>query len=112
MPDLSSTVSSLSKAIIGEATKIGGDLWSKIQQASKFYVRAYTQALIDAAGGVAMGDMTPEEGVNSAKAAAFFFHMMVAQATEATLAAIQKFFDAVIDTLKVGINAALPFPIL
>jgi hypothetical protein len=112
MANLSATVSSISKAIIGEATKIGGELWSRIQNASRFYVKAYSQALIDTASAVAMGDMTPDEGVNSGKAAAFFFCMMIAQATEATLTAVQKFIDAVIDTLKVSINAALPFPIL
>jgi hypothetical protein len=112
MPALSPSVSSIGSAIIAEAGKVGGQLWSDIQKASRLYVKGYAQALIDIARGVAMGDMTSEEGVNSARAASFFFYMMVAQATQATLNAIQKFFDAVIGTIKGSINAALPFPVL
>ncbi|TPM94223.1 hypothetical protein [Mesorhizobium sp. B2-1-5] len=112
MPSLSATISSIGSAIIAEATKAGGQLWTDIQKASRHYVKGYAQALIDTSRAVAMGDMTAEEGVNSARAASFFFYMMIAQATQATLTAVQKFFDAVIGLIKGSINAALPFPIL
>ncbi|MBZ9898541.1 hypothetical protein LB545_29975 [Mesorhizobium sp. BR1-1-6] len=112
MADLSPTVSSISSALIGEAAKIGGNLWIDIEKASRFYVKAYAQALIDTARAVAAGEMTSGEGVNSAKAASFFFYMMIAQVTQQTLVAVQRFFDAVINALKVSINGALPFPIL
>ena len=112
MPALSATVSSIASAIVTEAGKAGGQLWSEIQNAARLYVKGYAQALIDLSRAVASGDMTVDEGANSARAASFFFHMMVAQATQATLNAIQRFFDAVMGAVKGSINAALPIPIL
>lgn len=112
MNEIVMSADGIASAIVGAAAGAGGKVWPKIRKASRIYAQGYAQALIDTAEAVASGDMTEEEGKNSARAASFFYYMMIAQATQVTLVAIQQFFDTVIALVKGQINAALPFPLL
>jgi hypothetical protein len=110
MPRL--TIRSISEEILAGAAGIGDDLWQDIKQSAELFSRGYAQSLVDIARAVAVGDMSREEGESAAKAASFFFYMMIAQNTQATLTAIQRLMNAALGVVRHRINALLPVPVL
>jgi hypothetical protein len=107
-----STTGDIGNLILGEAAKVPGETWTKIQQAAKLYVNGYSQNLLDIAQGVVDGDLTPDEGKMNAINAQLLLEMGIANTSEIVLNEVQQFINNVIGILKTAINSKLPIPIL
>jgi hypothetical protein len=106
------TAGDIGKLILGEAAKVPGDTWGKIEQATKLYINGYSQNLLDIAQGVVEGDLTSDEGKMNAINAQLLLEMGIANTTEIVLNEVQQFINNVIGILKAAINSKLPIPIL
>jgi hypothetical protein len=105
-------VNGITRLIITEATKLGGDTWTRIQKCAPLYFRGYAQALADIADGVRKGEITKAEAKIYTKNAEILLVQGITNAAQVTLYEVQSFLDKILSFLKKLINSKLPVPLL
>jgi|SRR5713101_6948310 len=105
-------VSGIASQILKQASKLGGDTWTRIQKSAPIYVRGYAQALADIAEGVKKGEISESDGKMYAENAELLLVQGIANTSQIVLVEVQRLFASVLSVLKSSINAKLPVPIL
>jgi hypothetical protein len=106
------SASGIADVIIGEAVKIGGGTWTKIQKAAPLYIRGYAQTLANIAAGVARGEISKKDAAMYVRNARLLLVMGIANTSHIVLVQVQTFIDNVIKAVKASINGMLPVAIL
>jgi hypothetical protein len=109
---MSINADAIARDILGQARKIGGETWKKIEKSAPFYVNGYAQVVTATAREVAAGGLSKSDGRMIVSNAKLLLSQGIANTSLIILSQVQKFINAVIGILKTQINAALPFPIL
>ena len=105
-------VNGITKQIITQATKLGGDTWTRIQKSAPLYFRGYAQALADIADGVRKGEITKAEAKIYTKNAKILLVQAITNTAQIMLYEVQSLVDKILGVLKTSINSKLPVPLL
>jgi hypothetical protein len=105
-------VEAIVKQIIDQASKQGGDTWTRVKKSAPLYIRGYAQNLADIAAGVSKGEISTSDAKMYVQNAHLLLAMGIANTSHIMLYEVQLFIDSVLAIVKTAINGALPVAVL